>query len=71
VKKNLAAVVQQIEYMNIRNSKQYVAWIYDKDQPRIPDSEDIHALYSCVDMLGPFKTKDAAIRACTDIGIGG
>ena len=67
---NLAAVIQMRELLHIRNSKEYVAWIYDKDQPRDLEAENPSARYACVSMLGPFRTKDAAIRACHAIGIG-
>ena len=67
---NLAAVIQERGYPHLRNLREYVAWIYDKDKPRDLDAEDPCARYACVSMLGPFRTKDAAIRACHAIGIG-
>ncbi len=68
--KNLAAVIDSVEYLNPK-SVTYIVWVYDKDRPRMPEEEDPHARYACIDMLGPFNTLDHARRACEAAGIGG
>jgi hypothetical protein len=56
---DLAAVIQTQSYAHIRGVS-YVAWIYDKDQPRNPEADDPTSRYACIDMLGPFATQEQA-----------
>ena len=61
---NLAAVIQKQTYPHIRGAS-FVAWIYDKDQPRQIDAEDPTSRYACIDMLGPFDTQRKATGAAS------
>lgn len=59
---NLAAVIQKRELLSVRNSTEWVAWMYDKDRPRDLGGDDM-ARYEHVGMLGPYRSQLKAITA--------
>lgn len=58
----LAAVIQKREHLTIRNSVEYVAWLYDKDRPRDLEAECPSARYASVGFVGPYRQIGLAVR---------